>query len=200
MAQRPFAQLLLARVLLLNLFSRRLKTLQGGYEQEEHRRLWVLLQVQPDIFCNGDIFTDVSKHLRGAPIDDLRALIFVESRKNTPPCGQAFAIPQPSKIRLLHFSSVLDEVQITVSGPSGMDGWANVCQVTWKPSVLFCEKSGFRSVLRPILKGYALCSRERESIATPSMKRWHRVHARSTRTNPCTTLAPSTRPGIKPNL
>ena len=122
MAQRRFAQLLLARVLLLNLFSRRLKTLQGGYEQEEHRRLWVLLQVQPDIFCNGDIFTDVSKHLRGAPIDDLRALIFVESRKNTPPCGQAFAIPQPSKIRLLHFSSVLDEVQITVSGPSGTDG------------------------------------------------------------------------------
>ena len=120
-AQRRFAQLVLARFLLLNLFFEEAQNSPGGLQQKEHRRLWVLLQVQPNIFRKGDIFMDLTKHLRGATIQDLTSSIFVESSKY-PTLRPKIRNPAIERHETPPFFCVLDEVQVTVSRPSGRLG------------------------------------------------------------------------------
>ena len=68
-AERCFAQLLLARFLLLNLLIEDARKAPGGLHEKNHRRLWVLLQAQPTRVFDStkDIFTSlagVSLHYR----------------------------------------------------------------------------------------------------------------------------------------
>jgi hypothetical protein len=66
-AKRGFAQLLLARFLLLNLLIVEAQQVQGGLN-ENHRRLWILLQAQPvSVFGTDftvDVFTECARQLR----------------------------------------------------------------------------------------------------------------------------------------
>ena len=50
---RRFAQLLLARLLLLHLLVEEACELSDGLQVDVHQRLWLLLQVQPQLFDKG---------------------------------------------------------------------------------------------------------------------------------------------------
>jgi hypothetical protein len=68
---RRLSQLLLARFLLLRLLVEEAKKLPTGLQEKGHRRLWVLLQVQPAILDSGsrqDVFTRLSQLLQPAPL------------------------------------------------------------------------------------------------------------------------------------
>ena len=116
-AERRFAQLLLARFLLLNLLVDVARGLIGGLQQKEHRRLWVLLQAQPGIFekkDQEDIFTKVTQRLQFTSTPDLKNWIGREREKlEENICGRGGE---------LSLFCVLDEVQITLSSPSGRLG------------------------------------------------------------------------------
>jgi len=76
--ERRLLQLLLSRLLLLNLLIKVAKCSSTGLQQKEHRRLWTLLQVHPDIikghFC-GDIFADLTGRLRHTTSENLMNLV-----------------------------------------------------------------------------------------------------------------------------
>jgi len=76
--ERRLLQLLLSRLLLLNLFIEVAKCSPTGLQQKEHRRLWTLLQVHPEIikghFC-GDIFADLTGRLRHTTSENLMNLV-----------------------------------------------------------------------------------------------------------------------------
>lgn len=122
--RQRFAQLLLARFLLLNLFVEEAQRLSKGLQEKEHRRLWVLLQAQPKIFGQGyerDIFMTLTNHLQGARTVDLRERIRSEFNKL-----HTLRIPiynlASKEDEGPPFFCVLDEAQTTVSGPSGRTG------------------------------------------------------------------------------
>ena len=139
--KRRLAQLLLARLLLLDLLVQEARQL-GGLQQKEHRRLWVLLQAHPSIFGehpNIDIFSDLTEHLRGASIEELNSRIYDKCNAlDAPLNGRTTPPGQPI------FFCVLDEVQITLSSPSGRLGD-------------FVSKDGVkkRSILREIWRSWS---------------------------------------------
>ena len=125
--RRRLAQLLLARFLLLELLVQETRDLQGGLRQKEHRRLWVLLQVQPSLFGTDfevDVFTDLTEVLRGAETQVLETQI----RRTRVELLQTHNVPEtvhdaPTfRHSSLPFFCVLDEVQVTVASPSGRMG------------------------------------------------------------------------------
>jgi len=126
-ARGRLAQMLCARFLLLDLLVQEARNLQGGLQQKEHRRLWVLLQVQPSIFnllFEVDVFTDLTQVLRGAATPELESRIL---KKRVELIGnhdllQAIYNPATKQNVLPPFYCVLDEVQATVSPPSGRLG------------------------------------------------------------------------------
>ena len=104
--ERRLLQLLLARLLLFNLFIEVAKCSRAGLQQKEHRRLWTLLQVHPNIIKGhfyGDIFADLTERLRHTSDDNLRDLV---KEAHTKLCGLLGA----SNGDLTLFN-VLDEVQ-----------------------------------------------------------------------------------------
>jgi hypothetical protein len=84
-AERRLAQLLLARFLLLDLLVQEAENLPGGLQDKEHRRLWVLLQVQPNgVFGTHfevDIFADLAQLLRYTSTHDLQDRIRTRYRQ-----------------------------------------------------------------------------------------------------------------------
>ena len=83
-AEHRLAQLLLARFLLLNLLIQEAQQLRKGLREKDHRRLWVLLQAQPQIFSDDledDIFITLTRLLRHASIDDLKDRIRKQYQK-----------------------------------------------------------------------------------------------------------------------
>jgi len=104
--ERRLLQLLLSRLLLLNLFIEVAKCSPTGLQQKEHRRLWTLLQVHPEIikghFC-GDIFADLTRCLRHTTSENLRNLIMEAQTK----LCDLLAVPNGE----LTLFTVLDEVQ-----------------------------------------------------------------------------------------
>jgi hypothetical protein len=84
-AERRLAQLLLARFLLLDIFVQEAQKIPGGLQEKVHRRLWVLLQAQPNgIFgadYKGDIFTELAQLLRYAPTSILKDRIATQYQK-----------------------------------------------------------------------------------------------------------------------
>jgi hypothetical protein len=104
--ERRLLQLLLSRLLLLNLFIEVAKCSPTGLQQKEHRRLWTLLQVHPEIikghFC-GDIFADLTGRLRHTTSENLMNLV---KEAHTKLCD-LLAAPNGE----LTLFTVLDEVQ-----------------------------------------------------------------------------------------
>jgi len=102
-------QLLLSRLLLLNLLIKVAKCSSTGLQQKEHRRLWTLLQVHPDIikghFC-GDIFADLTGRLRHTTRDNLMNLV----KEAHTELRDLLAAPNGEPTQLTLFT-VLDEVQ-----------------------------------------------------------------------------------------
>ena len=118
-AKRRLAQLLLARFLLLNLLVQEAGKLPGGLQQKEHRRLWVLLQAESMIFgqhFEGDVFTNLSRLLRGASAKDLEDLIFDQFLDLHPLLDED---RDPETGATPPFFCVLDQVQVTVAPQSG---------------------------------------------------------------------------------
>jgi len=113
-AERRFTQLLLARFLLLGLLVQEARELQGGLQPMEHRRLWVLLQVQPHILDHyEDIFTALTELLRETSTSDLKVRMHRQCKElnrslevHNPATGVGEAPP---------IFCVLDQVQ-TLSG------------------------------------------------------------------------------------
>ena len=104
--ERRLLQLLLSRLLLLNLLIEVAKCSPTGLQQKEHRRLWTLLQVHPEIIkghFNGDIFADLTGRLRHTTSENLLNLV-TEARAKT--CD-LLAVPKDNLILF----NVLDEVQ-----------------------------------------------------------------------------------------
>ena len=123
-ARGRLAQLLLARFLLLDLLIQEAGKLEGGLQQKEHRRLWVLLQVQPRILVSRfavDVFTDLTQLLRGAGIDDLESRIN-DKREELRPFLPAVQNPATGEAAPPPFFCVLDEVQATIAPQSGRLG------------------------------------------------------------------------------
>lgn len=114
-AERRLAQLLLARFLLLDLFVQEAREIPGGLQEKEHRRLWVLLQVQPNRIYGAnfkvDIFTALARLLRHASTYDLKdriaskyqELSFLLAKVRNPATGGEERPP---------FFCALDEAQI----------------------------------------------------------------------------------------
>jgi hypothetical protein len=78
------SRVLLARLLTLKFFIQTAQEIPGGLQPFEHRRLWVLMQAQPQIFSPNfdvDIFTDLSQLLRHVSTDDLKSSIISEFRQ-----------------------------------------------------------------------------------------------------------------------
>jgi hypothetical protein len=108
--ERRLLQLLLSRLLLLNLFIEVAKCSQTGLKQKEHRRLWTLLQVHPEIIKGhfyGDIFADLTGRLRHMTSENLKDL-FMEA--HTKLCD-LLAVSNGE----LTLFNVLDEVQEAVT-------------------------------------------------------------------------------------
>jgi hypothetical protein len=117
-AERCLAQLLLARFLLLNLLVQEARKLPGGLQEKEHRRLWVLLQAQPNQIFGADfkedIVTEFARLLRHASIYDLKdrirdqflELSFLLTKVENPATGQDQRPP---------FFCVLDEAQVAAT-------------------------------------------------------------------------------------
>ena len=78
-AEHRFAQLLLARFLLLNLLNEEADGLSPPLSMAYRRRLWVLLQVQPTVVFgkdfHHDVFTELSQLLRETATPDLKSRI-----------------------------------------------------------------------------------------------------------------------------
>ena len=114
--ERRLAQLLLARLLLLDLLVQEAQRLRV-FRTNEHRRLWVLLQAYPSIFGddpNVDVFSDLTELLRGASTEELDNRIDEEYQTLTLSLNDRATRPgQPN------FFCVLDDVQITHSSPFG---------------------------------------------------------------------------------
>ena len=118
LVDRRLAQLLLARLLLLDLLVQEAQQL-GGLQTKEHRRLWVLLQAHPSIFGEDptfDIFSDLTELLQGASTNELNHRIGEMCTALNSLLGDRITPRQPL------FFCVLDEVQITVSSLSGRVG------------------------------------------------------------------------------
>ncbi|KAJ7030663.1 hypothetical protein C8F04DRAFT_1112757 [Mycena alexandri] len=65
-AQRRFGEVLLARLCILEFFCQTAREISGGVLTDEHRKLWVLLQIRPS--CLGgefDIFTTLTERITG---------------------------------------------------------------------------------------------------------------------------------------
>jgi hypothetical protein len=105
--ERCFCQLLLTRFLLLDLFIE-----EAGEHPEEHRRLWVLLQVQPKLFGGDDIFAIITELLRDADASALRSQIRTLFGKLSE-IREAVSNPNISKDEPPPFYCVLDEAQVT---------------------------------------------------------------------------------------
>jgi hypothetical protein len=115
--ERRLAQLLLARFLLLHLLVDVAGKLPGGLQQKEHRRLWVLLQAQPNIFGRGpqeDIFTELTLLLGDTSTSDLEDRI----RRKCEELDNLLKVHDPTTVTP-HFFCVLDEAQITISDRKG---------------------------------------------------------------------------------
>ena len=79
--ERGFARVFLARLLFLKFLIRTAQETSGDLKPMEHRRLWMLLQAQPQNFSPNfdvDIFADLSQLLRRASIDHLESNIINE--------------------------------------------------------------------------------------------------------------------------
>lgn len=116
-AQCRLAQALLARFLLLNLFVEEARKLPGGLQEKEHRRLWVLLQAQPQIFDETkkgeDIFTRLIQLLRQSDLNDLKHRIHAQY-ESLSSLNQKIVNPASKQLETPPFFCVLDEVQVTV--------------------------------------------------------------------------------------
>ena len=115
--ERRLAQLILARFLLLKLLVQEARELTSGLQQREHRRLWVLLQVQPQIFHrtrDGDIFTDLTQLLRYTSTDDLKRRIKTLYNELSDLREKVYDHTTGTYTIPLFFC-VLDEVQVTTS-------------------------------------------------------------------------------------
>ncbi|PVF91079.1 hypothetical protein CPB86DRAFT_421879 [Serendipita vermifera] len=113
---RRLSQLLLARFLLLNLLMEEARN-TGGLKLEQHRRLWVLLQVQPERFgpmlkLKEDIFLTVARELRYTSKENLQDRIFQQYvRFRTLDIADTPNIDQDG--RFTPIFCILDEVQVT---------------------------------------------------------------------------------------
>ena len=126
-ARARLAQMLFARFLLLGLLVQEARNLPGGLQQEEHRRLWVLLQVQPTILglnFTEDVFADLSQLFRGAETHELESRIRKKRLELVTTYDLLQAVTNPAtKIKARPpFYCVLDELQVTVAPPSGRLG------------------------------------------------------------------------------
>jgi hypothetical protein len=115
-AEHRLAQLLLARFLLLNLLIQEAQQVQGGLQEKEHRRLWVLLQAQPEIFGNGkdDVFTTLARLLQHTSIYDLKARICKQYQDVRPVLTKVLN-PATGADKVPPLFCVLDEAQIAAS-------------------------------------------------------------------------------------
>ena len=116
-ADRRLIQLLLARFLLLNFFIREARSAPGGFQEKEHRRLWVLLQVQPQIFrmhFDVDIFTDLAQLLHHTSIRDLKDRV-VEQYMEVLPVLSKVRNPSTNREEMPPLYLVVDEAQLTTS-------------------------------------------------------------------------------------
>jgi hypothetical protein len=117
-AERRFTQLLLARFLLLALLVEEARKLPGGLQQKEHRRLWVLLQIQPIALFERqlfeiDIFTDLTTILQSADLSDCKGRI-VKLNLSLYPILEEVRNPATGQNTVLPFFCIFDEVQLTV--------------------------------------------------------------------------------------
>ena len=143
--ERRLLQLLLSRLLLLNLFIEVAKCSPNGLHPMEHRRLWTLLQVHPEIiqghFC-GDIFADLTWRLRHSTSENLMKLI---KEVHTNLCD-LLAVPNGG----LTLFNVLDEVQEALT--LRMGNYQSNDQITPRP--LLRSIAYGRSALDPSFPSY----------------------------------------------
>ncbi|PVF94287.1 hypothetical protein CPB86DRAFT_49890 [Serendipita vermifera] len=113
MAQHRFLQLLLSRFLILNLLIEEAKSF-GGL-REHHRRLWVLLQVQPLKFnpkSPEDLFLTTARELQCTSIEDLNKRIHEQYTRLWDDLDDLPG-PQTSVRGKYPVYCILDEAQIT---------------------------------------------------------------------------------------
>src|ERR1700722_5402956 len=113
--EHRLAQLLLARFLLLNLLDKEAHS--GNQSQQNLRRLWVLLQVQPILIFGTDfevdVFTELSHLLRNISIPALKVRIY-KKYKELSHLLEVVHYPNTKQERKLPFFCVVDESQAAV--------------------------------------------------------------------------------------
>jgi hypothetical protein len=113
--EHRLAQLLLARFLLLGLLYE--ASSQVDLSPMQLRRLWVLLQVQPNEVFRGfqpDVFTDISRLLRRMSIYDLKMQIYEKYNELSTLLEEVFN-PAISEYKKPPFFCVVDESQAAAS-------------------------------------------------------------------------------------
>ncbi|KAJ7090882.1 hypothetical protein B0H15DRAFT_778576 [Mycena belliarum] len=106
-AGRRFTELILARLCILEFFCKLARDLSSGNLTDEHKRLWVFLQIRPSCIggLHDDIFNDLTERIMGA--DSKYVEVLLRAKFN-------------SLDKLLDFSSnrlycVVDEVQVAAT-------------------------------------------------------------------------------------
>jgi hypothetical protein len=106
---RCCTQVTLARFLIVNFFISMAQGVAGGLQPKEHRRLWVLLQVHPRLFCNRDIFAELSALLNDADIQFMNQRITSEYQK----LRSTLQAEYPNAETLPPLFLAVDEAQVT---------------------------------------------------------------------------------------
>jgi hypothetical protein len=117
-AHHRLMQLLLARFILLKLFIQEARKLPGGLHVKNHRRAWVLLQVQPLKVFGEDVFHSLTMLLRHESIVDLETEIQAHY-KDLKNILQPFENPATEQLEKPPIYCVVDESQLLVSARKG---------------------------------------------------------------------------------
>lgn len=117
-AHHRLMQLLLARFILLKLLIQEARKLPGGLHVKNHRRAWVLLQVQPSKVFGEDIFHSLTMLLRYESIVDLETEIQAHY-KDLENILELSINPATGKLEKTPIYCVVDESQLLISARKG---------------------------------------------------------------------------------
>jgi hypothetical protein len=123
-ANHCLLQLLLARFILLKLFIQEARRIPGGLEVKNHRRAWVLLQVQPPNVFGEDIFESLTQLLRYHWSDDLKAEIKAHYHELKDILDR-FINPATGELETSPFYCVIDDIQVLTSAVLESLCWKN---------------------------------------------------------------------------
>jgi hypothetical protein len=117
-AHHHLMQLLLARFILLKLLIQEARRLPGGLHVKNHRRVWVLLQVQPSKVFGEDIFQSLTTLLERQSIDDLETEIQAHY-KDLENILEPSVNPATGKLEKTPIYCIVDQSQALISTGKG---------------------------------------------------------------------------------